>query len=557
MKKLIALLLCLTMMLPFFVACKGDGDDEPKGPENLPEKVVEPLLVENLADYQIIYPEVGKSPSLTGEIRALRDAIKAKFGVTLNMKDDFVNDKNPIQAREILVGKTNRSESATVYAKAPRLNDYAIQIVDEKLVIAASSDEQMTKLLKDLTDTINALPEDATDFFTAQMQVLSLDEYDIDAVTINGEDLSAYTVVYAGNNETLAELFCERIEEKYQYKLTLSLEQTDHKPEKAIILGKTLFGLPEEVTGVGDDEYYIGTVDGSFYVYAVDGSVLYKAIEKVVSQKADSQTNTVALENLEVVEKPTATALISMSFNLWVSSVNNDRASHVVERINLVKPDTLGVQEASADWITRLKNALGAEYDYIGIGRDSGGKGEHSGIFYKKSTIKLIDGGTKWMSKTPDVVSKDWGSTCNRVFTYAVFERISDGKRFLHVNAHTEHTSDAICLNQLKVLVNFVNTNYADLPILLTGDLNATESEDSIKYVLNNGFDNGAKLAIKSSGGATFADRTIDFCLTSENDFIVFKYNVDTYKYSGDKDYQKENKDPSDHCPIYITYDFK
>ena len=151
------------------------------------------------------------------------------------------------------------------------------------------------------------------------------------------------------------------------------------------------------------------------------------------------------------------------------------------------------------------------------------------------------------------VVSKDWGSTCNRVFTYAVFERLSDGKRFVHVNAHTEHTSDAICLNQLKVLVKFVVDNYADMPVLITGDLNAVEKNASIQHVLTSGWDNAAKIAYKSSNAPTFTPNAsiIDFCLTSQEDFLVFEYSVDSYKYNN------EQKDPSDHCPIYIKYELR
>ena len=569
MKKLIAMFLCLAMMLSMFVACNGNGGnntEDPtetqgsKKPNQETEKPADPLLVEHLADYQIIYPEMDVSTEVSGAIRELRNAIKTKFGVTLDMKSDFINQKNPIEAREILIGKTNRSETATAYAKAPRVDDYAVQIVDEKLVVIASTDEMLVLVLQSVINIINDLGEDDTAFFLPEHQFLSADEYAIEAVTINESDLSGYTIVSAQNDSTLelSYMLRDMICEKYQYVLGVTTEQLAANTEKAIVVGNTNNpALPQQVTAIEDDEYYIGVIDGKLYVYATEIEVLYQAINKVVSQTADAETNKVSLDLTDVVEKPKSTALTIMSFNLWVSNVNDDRASHVVERINLIKPDTLGVQEASSNWINRLKSALSAEYGYEGIGRDKNGGGEHSGIFYRKDTLKVIESGTKWMSKTPDVVSKDWGSTCNRIFTYVLFERISDGARFVHVNAHTEHTSDTICLNQLKVLVDFVQKNYSDVPVVLTGDLNAIESNASIQHVLSNGFENGAKLAFQASKSNTFADRIIDFCLTSEDDFIVYEYGVDTYKYVGDKDYQKENKDPSDHCPIYITLDIK
>lgn len=567
MKKLIALLLCLTMVLTALVACNDNSGnqeeptDAPTGNNKEPEKPAEPLLLENLADYTIIYPDMGMNAELNGKIRELREAIKVKFDVTLDMKSDFINKKNPIQEREILISHTNRPESAAVYAKAPRLNDCAVQIVDEKLVIAASNDEMLMLVINSVINRINELPEDTTAFFLPENQMLSTDYYDIDAVTLNDLDLSEYTIVCTNNNSSLNMAYTLRdmLIEKYDYMLWVRTEQYVETLEKAIVFGNTKFGLPEGVTGVADDQYYIGLSDGNLYVYAADAAVLYKAIEKLAGQTADPQTNQVSLDMVDVIETPQLTTLTAMSFNLWVSNLNDDRAKHVIERINRVKPDTLGVQEASANWINRLKTALSAEYGYVGIGRDKNGAGEHSGIFYKKDTLKVIESGTKWMSKTPDVVSKDWGSTCNRVFTYALFERLSDGARFVHVNAHTEHTGDAICYEQLKVLVKFVKDNYGDMSVLITGDLNATEKEASIQYVLNNGWDNAAKLAFKSSSAATFpsSGKIIDFCLTSENDFMVFEYAVDTYKYTGDKDYQQAGKDPSDHCPIYIKFELK
>ena len=564
MKKLLAMLLCLAMLLPTLVACGGNNEDPQDTTGNTstdPVKEVLPLLLENLSDYTIIYPETGMNADLNAEIRALRDAIKDKFDVKLEMKSDFINKKNPIEAREILIGRTNRPESTVGFEVAPRANDYAVQIVDEKLVVVASTPENLTKLLRDLVQAIKAIPDGTTAFFTPEMQTKTVGEYALDGVTINGYDLSGYTIVCSNSNSSIsmAKQFIEKVLEKYQYALSYTIDQYVETPEKAILFGNTKFGLPEGIDGVADDQYYIGTSNGNFYVYATDAMVLYKAIDKVVAATPAAANNVVSLDQTDLIETPKDTSLTTMSFNLWVSSVNNDRAKHVVERINLVKPDTLGVQEASSDWVNRLKNALSSEYDYIGMGREPGGKGEHSGIFYRKDILKVIESGTKWMSDTPDTPSKYAGSTCYRIFTYAVFERLSDGKRFVHVNAHTEHTSDAICLAQLKVLVNFINTKYSNLPIVLTGDLNATESQASVQHVLNNGFENGAKIAFKTSNAATFSPggSIIDFCLTSENDFIVFEYGVDSYKYSGEKDYQQANKDPSDHCPIYIKYDLR
>ncbi len=567
MKKLLALLLCFAMLLSLLAACgTKEGADDPDTPKTEPqEKMPDPLLIENLADYVIIYPELGTSLDVMAAIRALRDAIRQKLSVRLDMKDDFLTDKIKIQTREILVGKTNRPESAAVYAKVPRVNDYAVQIVDEKLVFAASSDEMLVQMLETVTTAINELTDADTAFFTPEQQLKVLGTYDIDCVTIDGTNLNEYTVVCPNTPAVvaMAEMLIDSIFQTYQYKLTYTLENNVETPEKAILFGNTKFGLPDGVVGVGDDQSYIGVANGNFYIYATDETVLYQTIHKLASQPVDPATNRVSIDLTDLIEKPKTTTLTAMSFNIWGGNASTvaARTQHVIERIKSVMPDTIGLQESGAPWIKALKAGLADEYVYVGEAADPNATGESSGIMYRKSTLRLIDSGTKWLTDTPDKVSKYPESEYIRVMTYAVYERISDGKRFVHINTHPDHTGSpgTIRLKQLKVVIKYAQEHFSDLPIVLTGDLNATESTPEIQYVLNNGFDNGSKIAYRTTSSPTFTPHgsIIDYCMTSENDFFVYEYAVDSYKYKGDKDYQKDNCDPSDHCPVYIRFEIK
>jgi len=138
---------------------------------------------------------------------------------------------------------------------------------------------------------------------------------------------------------------------------------------------------------------------------------------------------------------PVADTLKAMSFNVWVSSPTAERKLSVLQTILNYMPDTFGVQEASSTWMSYLINQLGDIYAHVGKGRDGGSSGEHSAIFYRKDRFELIETGTKWMSDTPDVVSKVSESSLNRIFTYAILLDKNSNTEIMYVNTHLEHTS--------------------------------------------------------------------------------------------------------------------
>ena len=66
------------------------------------------------------------------------------------------------------------------------------------------------------------------------------------------------------------------------------------------------------------------------------------------------------------------------------------------------RPDILGVQEARDLQIVDLREAL-PEFEFYGVGRDDGKTGgEYTGIFYRKDRFARSDGGSFWLSATPE-----------------------------------------------------------------------------------------------------------------------------------------------------------
>ncbi|MBQ6066383.1 MAG: hypothetical protein IJK89_06140 [Clostridia bacterium] len=97
------------------------------------------------------------------------------------------------------------------------------------------------------------------------------------------------------------------------------------------------------------------------------------------------------------------------------------RAPLMAAELQSLGADSMGFQEANLRWMTYLEEHL-TDYAYVGAARDDGRvRGEFSPIFYLKEKYNVVDSGTFWLSKTPDKPgTKDWGSACNRICTWAV-----------------------------------------------------------------------------------------------------------------------------------------
>src|SRR5689334_21412331 len=73
------------------------------------------------------------------------------------------------------------------------------------------------------------------------------------------------------------------------------------------------------------------------------------------------------------------------------------------ECIRQTPPDVIGTQEGL---YPQLKDfaADQPDYDWIGLGRDGGSKGEFMAVFYRRARLEPLEFDHFWLSDTPDVV---------------------------------------------------------------------------------------------------------------------------------------------------------
>ncbi|MDU1892397.1 MAG: endonuclease/exonuclease/phosphatase family protein [Dysgonomonas sp.] len=200
-----------------------------------------------------------------------------------------------------------------------------------------------------------------------------------------------------------------------------------------------------------------------------------------------------------------------MTFNIRLDhagdSLNNwqyrkDIAAEMIRNNNI---DILGTQEVLPNQLNDLKERL-PEYVGIGVGREDGKeKGEFCALFYKKDKFTEIESGNFWLSETPDVPgSKGWDASYLRVATWAILKEKTTGKEFFAINTHLDNDGATARLEGGNLLLRKAEELGKGLPVILTGDFNATPESDVIKNIIaptkENHLSDSKDIAAKKSG---------------------------------------------------------
>ena len=231
------------------------------------------------------------------------------------------------------------------------------------------------------------------------------------------------------------------------------------------------------------------------------------------------------------------------------------RADLICEDINSVQPDIIGFQEATPIHYEYLKKIL-VGYDNEMAYRDNFVLSEGCPIFYRTDKFEKVDSGSFWLSETPEVMSKDWGSEHYRICVYVILREISTGKEFAVFNTHLDHTSDEARINGIQVVLDKIS-EFGDLPAYLMGDLNAKENSKTIQSTKES-FDDAKLIATVTDDSPTYhnwgnsaKEKRIDYIMISKGDADVFEYGV-VDNYHADHGVYS-----SDHSSIFIKTKLK
>jgi endonuclease/exonuclease/phosphatase family metal-dependent hydrolase len=124
------------------------------------------------------------------------------------------------------------------------------------------------------------------------------------------------------------------------------------------------------------------------------------------------------------------------------------------------------------------------------VGRADGKTGgEFSAIFYRKARFKSLESSTFWLSETPNVPSKGWDAAFPRIVTWVRLRDIKTGKTFFHFNTHFDHRGERARQESAQLLLDRIRETAGNLPVVVTGDFNFTESSDGYQLLTGNNSD--------------------------------------------------------------------
>ena len=214
-------------------------------------------------------------------------------------------------------------------------------------------------------------------------------------------------------------------------------------------------------------------------------------------------------------------------------------------------PTVFGLQEACPDQMDYMVENL-PEYGYIGVGRDDGKrKGEFMSIFLKKEEVEFIDGGTFWLSQTPDQVSKGWDAQCFRTCTWALLKKKDTGKKFVYMNTHLDHMGKVAREESIKLIVERAEKlTGGKLPVFITADFNSPTSNAIFKPMQEAMLDARVEAPVTDDRGTLNCWGTTPPGVVIDH---VFYRGAEAQKFEvlRDKDYGAPYV--SDHYPVMLT----
>jgi len=230
------------------------------------------------------------------------------------------------------------------------------------------------------------------------------------------------------------------------------------------------------------------------------------------------------------------------------------RKDDVAALFRFHRADIFCVQEALPDQMDDLESAF-PDFSYEGVGRDDGKReGEFSAVFYNKMRFKKLDGGTFWLSETPEACSFGWDAACRRVCSWVKLEIKETGK-ILHVfNTHFDHRGEEARRESAGLILDKIEEiSGLGGAVVLCGDFNlppASEPIELIRSKLQDSFQ-VSEMAPYSSI-ATYHGFTYDDPPRERIDYVFVSKALKVLRYGGLTD-SRDRSFFSDHLPVLVS----
>lgn len=568
----ILIFLLIGIMMAMLYSCSKHSGNTPGDPTGDPdpsvqstgEPTTDPAPVGDIYDltlYQIVYPA-----DCEKEIKelafTLRDRLSKKLGTGMTLCDDSQKEK----PYEILIGATNRevSHSATTDV---RYKDFLIQTEGKKIVIFAWDHA----LLRDAVTHFLLSLGKSNEIYYWSGSYLKDTEYDIKSMKLASHSISDYQIRVpenAGRFVTYtADALRDYIGEKSGYILDIVSGNTSSS-DAEILIG---FG-----SGSAALSYQIEAQPGKISINAGSGTAYLNLCDKFGEHFGSQGDVTLSVNDLTATKEcqPVSFSenadLRVMTSNVLFSTgkgIYDDatRMECLMQTYLTYLPDVICLQEARNTQFDLLMPWLEDAYASVNFVCDDGGQ-IYQKILYRKDLYRTVEYG--FHRFRPRVIP--WG------VSWAVLERISDGKQFAVTNTHLTiiaatydpdktEAMDGVPMRRSNCeavvqTIEAIREKYPSVPVFSSGDWNTQRDGEAFAPINENAYMRNALLIAEVSADLnTNSGHTIDqypsagtkiidhiFCSTDTARALVHKVIVNDTVIHG-----------SDHCPVYVEFAFK
>lgn len=233
------------------------------------------------------------------------------------------------------------------------------------------------------------------------------------------------------------------------------------------------------------------------------------------------------------------------------------RKDWVAEIIKREQVDIVGLQEVLLSQLNDLKKRL-PEFAVYGVGRDDGKlRGEFAPVLFRRDRFELLDKSTFWLSRTPAKAgSRDWDAAITRVASWVKLKDRRTGKILYAINTHFDHRGRVARAESAALLVRKLRKEFADHPVVLTGDFNTRPNSAPYKTLVGTAGtkDRVYRDSIRTSKSKPQGPNSTwnGFRAIVPNQRIDFVFVTDTVNVLSHRtlDDQRQGRFPSDHLPV-------
>ena len=310
-----------------------------------------------------------------------------------------------------------------------------------------------------------------------------------DKVTINGISLSKFTIVSADNNfsKTLATTLKNKFNAMKGYKLSQK-NAADGENEYEIIVGNAGRSATNDFFAKGSDylsKNYEVVISGTkVYINVGTSEMADLAKTRLIDYFLTSKDPLFLTDNdsfvgdyLDIYDRVDETDLRITSFNILADDVSSKK-DRTLEQIKNLDTDILCLQEYTSSFHRTFDTPI----INLGYKMVTSNTALCTPIFYRDDVLEVVD----WASKIYDSVQISTDNN-SKSYLWVVFKEKSTQKQFIVIGTHFSYVNDEFRqsnANEIVKKISELRTLYgADIPIVLTGDLNCKTSEKSYKIV--------------------------------------------------------------------------